>query len=76
MAWASQKGELGVCKWLYDHGAAEDIRKSNAALVTPMYLACWNGHLSVCQWLFEVGAKGDITKANNNGITPMLIACG
>ena len=24
MAWASQKGELGVCKWLHENGAAAD----------------------------------------------------
>ena len=76
MAWASQKGELGVCKWLYDNGAADDIRKANStAVATPLYLACQDGHLSVCKWLFEVGAAADITKATNNGLTPMSIAC-
>ena len=75
MAWASQKGELGVCKWLYDNGAADDIRKANStAVATPLYLACQDGHLSVCKWLFEVGAAADITKARNNGCTPLKIA--
>ena len=73
MAWASQKGELGVCKWLHKNGAAEDVTKANSSGFTPMYIACQNGHLSVCKWLFEVGAAADITKAANNGWTPMRI---
>ena len=50
------KGELNVCKWLYDNGAAEDITKTTNMGSTPMHWACESGHLSVCQWLFEVGA--------------------
>jgi len=70
------KGELNVCKWLYDNGASEDITKANfISDCTPMYIACLGGHLSVCQWLFEVGAAGDITKTNNSGSTPMHGAC-
>ena len=72
---ACEKGELDVCKWLHNNGAAADITKANDVGCTPMYIACKMGHLSVCQWLFEVGAAADITKANNNGATPMLIAC-
>ena len=75
MTWASQKGELGVCKWLYDNGAAEDVTKANNDGRTPMWIACQNGHLSVCKWLFEVGAAADITKANDYGTTPMHIVC-
>ena len=71
MAWASQKGELGVCKWLHENGAAEDVSKANSQGFTPMILACQEGHLSVCKWLFEVGAAVDITKADNGGFTPM-----
>ena len=74
------KGELNVCKWLYDNGAAEDITKANSSRLnmkiwrtynnfgsTPMHRACKGGHLLVCQWVFEVGAAGDITKTNNYG---------
>ena len=70
MAWASQNGELDVCKWLHENGAAADITKANNKGVTPMWTACQNGHLSVCKWLFGVGAAADITKADNNGFTP------
>jgi len=76
MAWACQSGELGVCKWLHDNGAAADIRKANStAGATPLHLACQEGQLSVCKWLFEVGAAADITKVDNDGVTPMYIAC-
>ena len=70
------KGELNVCKWLYDNGAAEDITiADNDDDETPMHMACYGGHLLLCQWLFEVGAAGDITKTNNMGYTPMHEAC-
>ena len=39
------KGELNVCKWLYDNGAAEDITKMNDSGYTPMNMACKGGHL-------------------------------
>ena len=61
MARGCYKGELNVCKWLYDNGAAEDITRYDDNDKTPMHWACKGGHLSVCQWLFEVGAAGDIT---------------
>ena len=73
MARGCYKGELNVCKWLYDNGAAEDITKANNDGFTPMHGACDGGHLSVCQWLFEVGAAGDIAKTNDEGYTLSLI---
>ena len=75
MARGCYKGELNVCKWLYDNGAAEDLTKATNLGFTLMHWACKGGHLSVCQWLFEVSAAGDITKADNNGFTPMHRAC-
>ena len=73
MAWACADGELGVCKWLHDNGAAADITKANKWGDTPMWIACQKGHLSVCKWLFEVGAAADITRMVQ-GWTPLKIA--
>ena len=75
MARGCYKGELNVCKWLYDNGAADHITKTHIYGSTPMHWACDGGHLSVCQWLFEVGAAGDITKTDNEGDNPMHRAC-
>ena len=75
MLTACYEGELGVCKWLHNNGAAADITKAKNTGVTPMYVACQEGHLPVCKWLFEVGAAADIIKANNDGTTPMYVAC-
>ena len=36
MGYACFKGEMNVCKWLSDHGAASDITKANRASETPM----------------------------------------
>jgi hypothetical protein len=64
-----------VCKWLYHHGAAEDISRANNNGDTPMLLACFNGHLSVCEWLYKMGADEDVSRVDNYGNTPMLLAC-
>ena len=39
MACSSQKGELGMCKWLHENGAAADITRANNFGVTPMWPA-------------------------------------
>ena len=75
MTWACRNGQLSVCQWLFEMGAARDIRKADNNGITPMILACLKGHLAVCRWLFEVGAAEDIRKANNEGYTPMFLAC-
>ena len=63
MAYACFKGELKVCKWLYNHGAAEDVTKEDEVHRTPMLFACWMGHLSVCKWLYKVGGGENMLKA-------------
>jgi ankyrin repeat protein len=75
MARACEGGELSVCKWLHENGAAADLSKADNDGCTPMYIACHEGQLSVCKWLFEVGAAADITQATNLGCTPMWAAC-
>ena len=45
-----------VCKWLHEHGAAEDITKENDKGETPMRRACTHCRLPVCQWLVLKGA--------------------
>ena len=37
---ACEKGELDVCKWLHNNGAAADITKANDVGRTPMVIAC------------------------------------
>ena len=68
---ACQLGELGVCKWLHDHGgAAPDITRLSGRADTPMFWSASWGHLPVCQWLFEVGASADISTVDRAGCTP------
>ena len=70
MGRACEKGDLKVCQWLYDNGAAEDIMRSNDYF-NPMLWASIRGHLSVCKWLYKMGASADIIRPNCGGITPM-----
>ena len=63
---ACQNGQLSVCKWLLEVGAAADITKAANDGATPMYVACEKGHLSVCKWLFEVGAAADSSSSSSD----------
>ena len=68
-------GYLNVTKWLFEMGAAEDIRtKDDRSVQTPMCAVCYCGHLDVAKLLFE-GAADDIRTKNEDGCTPMLFAC-
>ena len=75
MMLACHGGFYQVAQWLFEVGAADDIRTKINVGNTPMMLACLNGHLQVAQWLFEVGAAGDIRTTNTGGNTPMMAAC-
>ena len=75
---AADLGELSVCIWLYERGAAEDVAKAEAKhRETCMMRAALNGHLSVCKWLLKVsgGAVAITTAVNNDGDTPVFMAC-
>jgi hypothetical protein len=66
---AAEAGELGVCRFLWEHGAASTTRTKSSKDVTPMVAACECGHLHVAKWLFEVGSAGDIrTKTEYGGL--------
>ena len=47
-------GELGVCRYLVDHGVGEEIRARDNLGKTPMHWACKGGHLHVVR----LGIKG------------------
>ena len=74
MYWASRNGELAVCRWLYHHGCAKDVRTSNKAGWTPMLAACACGHLYIAQWLHRNGAAGDVMLKNNKSETPFMLS--
>lgn len=58
---ACVEGRLDVAKWLYDNGAAEDIRYvSDTCDYTPMNLAIAGGHLDLAKWIFTAGGAKDI----------------
>ena len=70
MARVCCKGELNVCKWLYNHGAGADISRANNYSDSPMLYACMNGYLSVCEWLYKVGANEDISRRTPSATLP------
>ena len=55
---ACQNGQLSVCKWLLEVGAAEDIFKAHDGW-TPLKIAFHEDHISVCHWLILNGALSD-----------------
>ena len=72
MSYFSTFGDLEMCKWLYQNGAAEDIDRVDDDNMGPIYHAGWNNQLPVCKWLFAMGA--DIYR-QHNGYTLMQRAC-
>jgi hypothetical protein len=61
---------LKVAKWLFDAGAAEDLRTVDIFHHTTIFSACSNGHLEVAKWLFErdpTGAEADIKAEHVHG---------
>jgi hypothetical protein len=59
---AAHAGELGVCEWLYAHGAAATVRSAtNNRGDSPLMAACAQGHLDVAQWLVGHGAAKDVS---------------
>ena len=53
---AANKGYLDICKFLYFHGAKDDIRRVNRSGMTPFLTAAGNWHDEVLQWLVLNGA--------------------
>jgi len=74
MCAAAAEGELGVCRFLWAHGAASTIRTTNSWGEAPMHRACKNGHLDTAKWLFDVGAGEDILTTYGGDETPILIS--
>jgi len=72
---AASAGDLGMCRFLFEHGAASTLHKKDDYGWTPMFAACFQGHLDVAKWLFEVGAVEDVRAAAAHGDSPMFAAC-
>jgi hypothetical protein len=72
---AANSGELEVCRFLWDHGAASTIRTKDSEGGTPMSAACRYGYLHVAKWLFEMGASVDIRTKGADGMSLLHIAC-
>ena len=66
---------LDLAKWLFEVGAAEDIRTRNNNGWTPILMACSEGHLDTAKWLFEVGAADNIQTGDNEGAMLIHIVC-
>ena len=68
-------GDIGVCKYLFENGAAADIRTKNSQGWPPIVVACREGKLQAAQWLYEAGASADVDCRSANGFTALHAAC-
>ena len=74
MCHACGTGELGVARWLFAHGAAEQLRTPDSKGWTPMMWACFEGFLNISTWLFQMGAAEDIRTTDEAQQTPLYWA--
>ena len=80
---AAAEGNLSVCKFLFNNGAAKDIhsnyvfddRLGGSQEETPMHGAAARGHLHVAQWLLDVGSAASIRAVSKMRRTAMFLAC-
>jgi uncharacterized protein len=70
LMYASQKGHVGVVRWLVDHGAAID--EGNCSGWTALWLASFQGRTPVVKLLLERGADPIIS--DGMGETPLITA--
>jgi hypothetical protein len=61
--------------YLFEAGAAEDVRTKDSSGNTPLYVACKHGRFDVVVWLCEVGAREDTQNMNDTGRSPLYIVC-
>mmetsp|Transcript_8223 Transcript_8223/g.14896 ORF Transcript_8223/g.14896 Transcript_8223/m.14896 type:complete len:296 (+) Transcript_8223:74-961(+) len=54
---AARSGNLELCEYLYQHGAARDVSWINSCSNTCMYFAATRGYDDVCRWLLLRGAQ-------------------
>ena len=68
-------GELEVCEWLFDNGAAKTLHRRDSRGCCVFHATSFYGHLDVSRWLISVGAGKDISARDNHGKTPLFTAC-
>ena len=68
---ACQEGQLSVCKWLFEVGAAADVTKANNNGATPMFIACQGGQL----WGVQVAVRGGRGRGHHQGGTTTPLPC-
>lgn len=72
MAFASSKGWLDCCKYIFSQkNGTEQVNRENCLGSTPIKYACTNGHLDVETWLINHGAKNDVRRADKAGLHPV-----
>jgi len=50
------EGDVAILDWLFLNGASEDIKRKDAAGISPLALASMRNDLQTCRWLQSHGA--------------------
>ena len=67
---ASQEGHVDICRYLLDHGAEVNSRRSDG--LTPLHVSCKTGHVEVTRLLLSRGA--DVAAVDKQLFTPLHYA--
>lgn len=65
MFFACMKGNLKICKWLFQHGAHDDIRTPNDNEITPLCISCAEEQYQIVKWLLTTPAVEDFYDHEN-----------
>lgn len=73
LVYAASQSKFDICRWLYEHGARDDITKTDGHGCTVIYFAYKHGHLQFCKWLY-INGLSDINRPFEDGDTTMIVA--
>lgn len=75
LMWSCIKGQLQVCRWLFNNGQSNNIKEFDSSGKNIMHNSCIYGHLLICQWVFMLVPEFLSEVTTEESWTPMLLAC-
>jgi hypothetical protein len=69
MMLAIKNGNLKICKWLFQHGAHDDVRTPNLCKITPLIASYLEKEYKILKWLLTTPAVEDFYDLENERLS-------